>query len=317
MISHRRSLLYHIKYFNKFRLIFFISTCRWRKVGEISDLWIFPIKSCGPIVVNNFDCSKIGPQDGYNKDRIFQVTHTASGECISGSTYPKVVRVFPKIKGSILTLTAEGMKDLSINIEELYKSKNFVTVKIMLDDAKCIDCGDEAGRWLSKFILGKEDGLRLSFYPSNEPKPIIHDKKFLFEQADQKDSGTFHEEASYLIMNQGSFDELNTRIDKKVGALQYRPNLLVKGAPAWDEDNWKWMKIGETVFKNVQPCIRCVFTNVDPATGERHPLMEPLKTLKSYRAFKEVATGPVFGIHLGIRGKEGKVKLGDDVYVDA
>lgn len=267
--------------------------------------------------MKEFECTKIGPQSGYIIDRTFTVTHVSSRECISGSTYPKVVRVFPKIEGSVLTMSAEGMKDISIDIQPLHSSTNFVNVKIMLDEGRCVDCGDEAAKWLSKFILGKDEGLRLNFYPSKEPKPVIHDKNFLFDQADQKDSGTFHGEASYLIMNQGSFDELNTRLDKKVGALQYRPNFLVKGAPAWDEDNWKWMKIGETVFKNVQPCIRCVFTNVDPATGVRNSQMEPLKTLKSYRAFKEVATGPVFGIHLGVRGKEGKVKLGDDVYVGA
>jgi len=64
----------------------------------------------------------------------------------------------------------------------------------------------------------------------------------------------------------------------------------------------------------VEPCIRCVLTNIDPVSGERHPKMEPLNTLKSYRAFENIAPGPWFGIHLGIRSN-GKVKLGDDVYV--
>jgi len=281
----------------------------------ISDLWIFPVKSAQPILVKEFECGQIGPRTGYIRDRVFTITHVSSGECISGSTYPKVVRVFPRIEENLLTLTAAGMKDFSINIDQLYKSKNFVTVKIMLDDAQCVDCGDEVAKWLSRFILGKDEGLRLNFYTSNEPKPIIHERNFLFEQADQKDSGAFHEEASYLIMNQASFDDLNTRIEKKVAPLQYRPNFLVKGPPAWDEDNWGWLKIGDAIFKNVQPCIRCVFTNVDPATGERHPQMEPLKTLKSYRTFEHLSKNPKFGIHLGVRGREGKVKLGDDVYV--
>lgn len=288
---------------------------RWRKVGEIADLWVFPVKSCGPLELKEFDCGKIGLKAGHIRDRVFTVTHASSGECISGSKYSKVVRVFPKIEGSVMTLSADGMEDFPIDIEPLYTSTNFVTVRYGLDNARCVDCGIGAGRWLSKFILGKDDGLRLNFYQSNEPKPIVHDRNYLFEQATHKDSGTFHEHTSYLMMNQGSFDELNTRIDKSVEALQYRPNFLVKGAPAWDEDNWEWIRIGETVFRNVQPCIRCAFTNVDPATSERHPKMEPLKTLKSYRAFKNIAAGPVFGIHLGIRGKGGKVKQGDEVYV--
>jgi len=288
---------------------------KWRKVGEISDLWIFPVKSAGPILVKEFDCGLIGPRVGHIRDRVFTITHASSGECMSGSTYPKVVRVFPRIEGSLLTLTADGMKNLSIDIEPLYSSTNFVTVKYRLDDAQCVDCGDEAAKWLSKFILGKDEGLRLNFYASQGPKNI-RPRNYPFEHAEQKDSGAFHDESSYLIMNQASFDDLNTRIEKKVGALQYRPNFLVKGPPAWDEDNWRWLKIGDTIFKNVQPCIRCVFTNVDPATGERHPQMEPLKTLKSYRTFEHLSTNPKFGVHLGVRG-EGKVKLGDEVFVGA
>lgn len=290
-------------------------TFRWRKVGEIADLWCFPVKSCGPIIMKEIDCGNIGPKAGHIRDRVFMVTHN-SGECVTARTYPKMVTIMPTIVGSSMTLAAPQMENFVVEIEPLYTSKNMINVKVWGDDAVCVDCGDEAGRWFSKFILGKDEGLRLVFYPNSEPKPVILDKKYLFEQADQKDTGTLHDETSYMLMNQGSFDDLNTKIDKSVGALQYRPNFLVKGAPAWAEDNWKWIKIGNhTVFKTVQPCIRCVLTNIDPATGERNPQMEPLKTLKTFRAFDEIATnGPYFGIHLGVR-QQGKVKLGDEVFV--
>lgn len=118
-----------------------------------------------------------------------------------------------------------------------------------------------------------------------------------------------------MLMNQGSFDDLNRRLDKPVTALQYRPNFVVKGPAAWDEDSWKWIKIGEkTIFRKNQPCIRCVLTNIDPKPGERNPDMQPLKTLKEFRVFPEIAASPYFGIHLGVR-QMGRVRLGDDVYV--
>lgn len=124
-----------------------------------------------------------------------------------------------------------------------------------------------------------------------------------------------HDETSFMLMNQASFDDLNSRLDTPVTPLQYRPNFVVKGPYAWAEDTWKWVKIGnETIYKNIQPCIRCILTNIDPVAGERHPNMEPLRTLKTFRTFEEIASNPWFGIHLGIRSN-GKVKLGDDVYV--
>lgn len=59
---------------------------------------------------------------------------------------------------------------------------------------------------------------------------------------------------------------------------------------------------------------RCLFTNIDPKTAERHE-SEPLKTLKKYRSFEKTGDSPVMGIHLGVK-VQGKIKLGDTVYVE-
>lgn len=289
---------------------------RWRKVGEISDLWCFPIKSCGPIIMKEIDCGTLGASNaGHLRDRVFMVARL-NGEAVTARTYPKMVRIFPKIVDDCLTVSAPDMKDLVLSIEGLYKLQDKIKVSIWRDEANCIDCGDEAAQWFSKCILGKDEGFRFVFYPSNKPKPEIKNKNYLFEQADQIDTGALHDETSFMLMNQGSFDDLNKKIEKSVGALQYRPNFVVKGAAAWEEDSWKWVKIGKTIFKNVQPCTRCILTNIDPSTGERNPQMEPLKTLKTFRNFEKIASSPVFGIHLGLR-TAGKVRMGDQVYVDA
>lgn len=241
-----------------------------------------------------------------------------NGECVTARTYPKMVKIMPKVEGKILTVTAPGMTDLRVEIDKLYSLKNTIKVKVWKDDAVCIDCGDEAADWFSKAILDESEGLRFAFYPSDEPKPEIQERGYLFGTPDRKDTGTLHDETSYMLMNQGSFDDLNKKLEKQVVPLQYRPNFVVQGPAAWEEDNWKWIKIGDaTIFKYVQPCIRCILTNIDPSTGERTPNMQPLKTLNTFRAFKEIATnGPYFGVHLGVR-KEGQVKVGDDVYVQA
>lgn len=234
----------------------------------------------------------------------------ASGEFVTARTYPKMVLIMPEVVGNMLKLTAPGMNEIKVNISELYRSDNFMKITVHKDEANCIDCGDEAAEWFSKYILGEKEGFRLVFYPSSEPKPVVKDRKI-----QRKDTGALHDETSFMLMNQASFDDLNARLEKPVTPLQYRPNFVVKGPQAWGEDTWNWVKIGdETIFQNVQPCIRCILTNIDPESGERHPKMEPLTTLKSFRTFEEIAANPWFGIHLGIRS-EGKVKLGDFVYV--
>ncbi|CRK91111.1 CLUMA_CG004799, isoform A [Clunio marinus] len=287
---------------------------RWRRVGEISNLFCFPVKSCGPVHLTEIECGLLGPCDGQLRDRVFMVTRE-SGEVVTARTYPKMVLISPKIEGDTLTLSAPSMKNLQISISDLYTSENHIKTKVWEDYVDCVDCGDESAKWFSQYILNAQEGLRFVFYPSEFPKAIVEDKGYLFDQAEPRDTGTLHDETSFMLMNQGSFDDLNTRLEHSVTPLQYRPNFVVNGPKAWEEDDWKWLKIGDkTTFKNVQPCIRCIFTNIDPITGERSPNMEPLKTLKTFRTFDKVASSPWFGIHLGLRTK-GNVKVGDSVYV--
>lgn len=82
------------------------------------------------------------------------------------------------------------------------------------------------------------------------------------------------------MINEASVTDLNTRLEKPVNPEQFRPNFVIKGASAYEEDTWGWVKIGDVIFKTVRPCTRCIFTTVDPETGTKNPKVEPLKTLK-------------------------------------
>lgn len=60
-----------------------------------------------------------------------------------------------------------------------------------------------------------------------------------------------------MMINEQSVQDLNSRTDQAVTPLQFRPNLVVKGAVAFDEDNWKWVRIGDNlIFKYTGPCLR-------------------------------------------------------------
>lgn len=61
------------------------------------------------------------------------------------------------------------------------------------------------------------------------------------------------------MINDQSVQELNTRIEDAVIPLQFRPNFVVNGAKAFDEDNWKWVRIGDhLIFKYTGPCLRYI-----------------------------------------------------------
>ena len=63
---------------------------------------------------------------------------------------------------------------------------------------------------------------------------------------------------------------------------RFRPNIVVNGTEAFQEDSWKRIKIGSVVFSQPKKCARCVIINIDQETGLKTGA-EPLKTLASYR----------------------------------
>ena len=61
-------------------------------------------------------------------------------------------------------------------------------------------------------------------------------------------------------------------------------NIAITGTRSpFEEDNWLYIRIGDCLFRNSALCGRCIFTTVDPKTGEKHADGQPLKTLKEFR----------------------------------
>ena len=66
-------------------------------------------------------------------------------------------------------------------------------------------------------------------------------------------------------------DDLNTRLAKPVDHKQFRPNIVVETTDKspYQEDNWRLVRIGDTVLQYSLPNIRCASINVEQDTAER------------------------------------------------
>ena len=119
----------------------------------------------------------------------------------------------------------------------------------------------------------------------------------------------------YLILSQASLDDLNARIRSSsdpvpdLGMERFRPNLVVAGGEAFQEDTWKEIMIGAARFALVKTCGRCVIPTTDQRTGERGK--EPTRTLASYR---KRGNRVEFGMN-AMASAEGTVRAGDPVRV--
>lgn len=130
-------------------------------------------------------------------------------------------------------------------------------------------------------------------------------------QKDEAQGLTFADGYPYLLLNQSSLQALNQQLARPVNARHFRPNLVISGAAAYEEDDWLRIRIGAVSFAITKPCSRCVLTTVDPDSGVPDADNEPMKTLIRTRQLPE---GICFGANLRALN-EGVIQEGDSVEV--
>ena len=62
---------------------------------------------------------------------------------------------------------------------------------------------------------------------------------------------------------------------------RFRPNIVVRGRPAWEEDAWRELRGEQLSLSVLKPCSRCNTTTVDQTDASRG--IEPLRTLAGFR----------------------------------
>ena len=114
--------------------------------------------------------------------------------------------------------------------------------------------------------------------------------------------------AALLVTNATSLQALNAQLAAPVPMARFRPNVVVEGAAAYDEDGWARLRIGDAVLAPVHACGRCEVTTIDQELGAALG-DEPLRTLSRMR----LRDGePVFGMRYAVE-RPGRVRVGDRV----
>jgi uncharacterized protein YcbX len=175
-------------------------------------------------------------------------------------------------------------------------------VTIWRDTLRVPDAGAEAHAWLSDFI-GKPTRL--------VQVPLDRARTTQAGYGKDDDQVAFADGFPLLLIGESSRADLSSRVGRPLEMLRFRPNLVIEGFPAYAEDGWKRIRIGDIEFRVVKPCARCILTTIDPQTGERSADREPLATLQQYRAQGE---GAMFGQNL-VNDGIGRLEVGMPVTV--
>lgn len=300
---------------------------KWRAVGEVSKLNIFPVKSLAHVEVDNFDTGPFAAESGSMVDRQFVVLDKKD-KFTTSRKYPTMSLIEPEVTQTQLTLRYQGMEDISVKIPGVKSLEGCTEFEIFGDFCKGVDLGPEVGEWLSDVILNDpEGGMKLLYHPKiSSSRPDKPKNEEIAPNTKPGDKPYFADTYAYMLMSEPSVDEVNKLlaeedVDLVVEEKRFRPNIFIKGEfPAFAEDSWAYIKIGEAIFRNARACDRCVFTTVDPFMGDKHPQGEPLKTLRKYRCAEDPAekkaygTAPFLGVFLAVE-KFANIKVGDNVFI--
>jgi hypothetical protein len=109
-----------------------------------------------------------------------------------------------------------------------------------------------------------------------------------------------------LLATRASLDDLNARLEAPLPMNRFRPNVVVDGCRAWEEDRWRRARLGEVAVRLPKLCDRCVVTTTDQLTGERGA--EPLRTMATFRRMED---GKVYFGANAIPDGRGHISVGD------
>lgn len=263
---------------------------------QLSAIHVYPVKSGAALCPGE----ALLEARGLAHDRRWMVVD-ATGRFLTGRQLPQLVRLRATPHEGGLWLDADGRRRIDVALPAADAPRMQVTVWKSQVDAARVDPAVDA--WLSEW-LGRD--AHLVHMDAIATRPVRWDG------AEERDEVGFADGFPLLLVSQASLDGLNARLSVPLPMLRFRPNLVIEGADAAHaEDGWRRLRIGGIEFIAARPCVRCVFTTVDPERGAFDPSGEPLATLKSYR---RSSAGITFGMNLLARG-HGRLRIGDEVTV--
>lgn len=261
----------------------------------VQDLHIYPVKSLGGIRVKN----ALALQRGFQFDRRLMLTDV-DGRFITQRVYHQLSLLQTEIGEEEIIITYKKQPDQRIIIPFYRNGGEPTTVSVWDDTVQALHLSKDIDKWFSDFL---QFPCKLVHLPEDGVRPV--DARY----AEKGEQVSFADAFPYLLIGQGSLDDLNSRLDVPVPMNRFRPSIVVAGSGAFEEDTWKEIRIGEVRFKVAKPCARCILTTVDQETGVKGK--EPLYTLSKYRT---INNRTLFGQNL-IALNEGIISEDDSVEV--
>jgi uncharacterized protein len=279
-------------------------------MATLSELTLYPIKSCAGIALRAATLTRAGLMTEQIYDREWMVVD-ANGQCLTQREHPKMALIVPRLKADTLELRAPGMLRLEIPLG-LPDPEDAVAIEVEVweERLKAYDCDALTAAWFSNYlgvpcrlVRFHADAQRLASltWTGGVEAPTL-----------------FSDGYPILVIGAESLRDLNGKLRaagrEALPMNRFRPNIVVDGIEAFEEDYVETLQLGAAVLKPVKPCPRCPMPSIDQETGQFGP--DPLDILQGYRAKPEVDGAVCFGMNNILLAGEGqRVEVGQPVDV--
>jgi uncharacterized protein YcbX len=279
-------------------------------VVQITDLFIYPVKSLKGISLNTSETSL----RGLKFDREWMITNS-DYEFITQREIESMSTIEVSIDSDALTLSLKNNTKHTIPLDSI-KSEP-IKASVWGDNCDAYDEGDDVALWLTS-MLGQYKGksLRLVRYAKQGVRPVP--SKYLEGMEAQS---AFSDQFPYLVTSWESLDKLNKGLIKNGSQVakmnRFRPNIVVKGIEDLEKktsQNFLCQQSGYS-FGLRKPCKRCKIITINQDDGKIDNPKEPLATLTSLR-FSDAINGAFFGQNAILLSTRNYIlKVGDELSI--
>ena len=221
-------------------------------LARVTGLWIYPVKSCRGIELTEMPIGSTGPEN----DRRWMIVDQ-DNHFITRRTEPRLAEIKTSIQGPYL---------------HLYMGSN----KVLIDQTVSCAHVEPVTVWNDTFLAGietKDINEAISDFLSKTVKLVRYQAQSF---RDLKTAATnavketmFADSRPVLLTNENSLRHLNTLLTEPSAMDRFRPNIVIDGPAAFQEDLFQNIQIGAVKFQNPKLCARCpVITQDMDLAGE-------------------------------------------------
>ena len=263
---------------------------------QVQHLFLFPIKSLGPISVDQVDVESAG----FKGDRRFMLVDD-QGKFITQRTRPDLTRFQIRIHDlgfDVFDRITAKSKVLASSPELL----DFLEVELWEDDLQVREVGEGWSEWFSELLA---ESVRLVMQVEEAPRLIS--EKYRTQGSNQS---SFADSLPILLASEASYLEVEKVLGQGFDRLRFRANIIVSGSHAFEEDSWAEFAIESVRFSGAKPCARCQLVNVEPSSGE----VDRGGVLKALASFRQKENKVYFGQQI-VPISLGKIQVGDALII--